>query len=100
MPPAGRKTNAGKEISSERIKYMTDMISAIEVAPNMSKHDILPEWRHACIKTEPVLSIMKAQYAKYQHDMRWRKQIQESRLLVAEQLNGVSQVMEDLANEI
>lgn len=81
-------------------QYMTDMISAIEVAPNMSKHDILPEWRRACIKTEPVLSIMKEQYAKYQHDMRWRRQIQESRLLVAEQLNGVSQVMEDLANEI
>jgi len=81
-------------------KVMTDMVSAIELKPDMSKDDILPEWRRACMKTEPVLGLMQEQYAMYQHDLHWRKQIQESRLLVAEQLSGVSQVMEDLANEI
>ena len=81
-------------------RWMTDMISAVETVPEMTKQDILPEWRRSCVKSEGVLEIMKEQYALYQHDQRWRKQIQESRMLVAEQLFGVSQVMEDLANEI
>lgn len=81
-------------------KVMTDMISAIELKPDMTKEDILPEWRRSCTRTEAVLELMQEQYAMYQHDQLWRRQIQESRLLVAEQLSGVSQVMEDLANEI
>jgi len=81
-------------------KWMTDMISAVESVPDMTKQDILPEWRRSCVKSDSVLEIMKEQYASYQHDQRWRRQIQESRMLVAEQLFGVSQVMEDLAKEI
>ena len=43
---------------------------------------------------------MQQQYELYQNDMHWKKQIYDSRQLVAEQLSGVSQVMEDLAKEI
>jgi stage II sporulation protein E len=81
-------------------KYMTDMMTAVEVNPEMSKRDIPIEWKQACVKTEQVLDIMKHQYDHYKHDMHWRKQILDSRQLVAEQLSGVSQVMEDLAKEI
>jgi stage II sporulation protein E len=81
-------------------KYMTDMMTAVEVNPEMSKRDIPIEWKQACVKTEQVMDIMKYQYDHYKHDMHWRKQILDSRQLVAEQLSGVSQVMEDLAKEI
>jgi len=81
-------------------KVMTDMITAIELKPELSKADILPEWRRACSKAEHVLELMREQYVLFQHDLSWRRQIQESRRLVAEQLSGVSQVMDDLANEI
>src|SRR5690606_21404912 len=30
--------------------YMTEMISAIENSPNMTKQDIVPSWRRACVK--------------------------------------------------
>lgn len=81
-------------------KYMTDMMSSIEKNEDFGKHDIPGEWKRACGKTEQVLPIMKQQYSLYKNDQHWKKQIHESRQLVADQLVGVSQVMEDLAKEI
>ena len=43
---------------------------------------------------------MKRQYETYCNNLHWRKQVVESRKLVSDQLEGVSQVMEDLAKEI
>lgn len=84
----------------ETYKYMTEMMSAVEKNEAVSKKDIAPDWRKACLKPEQVLEVMRQQYALYRHDLRWKKQILESRQLVSEQLVGVSQVMEDLAKEI
>jgi len=81
-------------------KYMTDMVSLIESKENATKKDIPGEWKRDCLKTEQILAIMKQQYGLYKNNQRWKKQIAESRQLVAEQLNGVSQVMDDLAKEI
>ncbi|MDT2235542.1 hypothetical protein P7H16_03385 [Paenibacillus larvae] len=47
-----------------------------------------------------MLNIMKQQYDLYQNNLRWKQQIAESRQLVADQLSGVSQIMNDLAKEI
>ncbi|MCR8645854.1 stage II sporulation protein E [Paenibacillus sp. N1-5-1-14] len=80
--------------------YMTDMMTEIEVRGQMDKRDIRREWKNICSRTDSVLQVMKEQYGYYQHDIHWRKQLTESRALVAEQLTGVSQVMEDLAKEI
>ncbi|MUG68820.1 stage II sporulation protein E [Paenibacillus campinasensis] len=81
-------------------KYMTDMMTAIEENPDMEPKDLPPEWNRLCVKKEDVLETLKQQYHLYQHDMQWKRQIYDSRHLVAEQLSGVSQVMEDLAREI
>lgn len=80
--------------------YMTEMMSSIEAKPTLSKKQIPAEWKKVCVRTDQVLEVMKHQYERYNTDRHWKKQIQESRLLVAEQLTGVSQVMEDLAKEI
>lgn len=81
-------------------KYMTDMMTAVEEDPQMSEKDIPIGWRRICAKSDQVLGLMKSQYDMFQHDMHWKRQIYDSRQLVAEQLSGVSQVMEDLAKEI
>lgn len=81
-------------------KYMTDMMSAIEAKETFDKKDIPGEWKKACTKTEQVLPVMKQQYSLFKNDQHWKRQIVESRQLVADQLFGVSQVMEDLAKEI
>ncbi|AFC33705.1 stage II sporulation protein E [Paenibacillus mucilaginosus] len=81
-------------------KYMTDMMTEVELREDMTRKDIQPEWKKHCVKPDQVLEVMKQQYALYKHDQHWKKQIYDSRQLVAEQLSGVSQVMEDLAKEI
>lgn len=81
-------------------KFMTDMMTEVELRENMTRKELLPEWKRLCIKPDQVLEIMKQQYSLYKNDQHWKKQIIDSRQLVAEQLSGVSQVMEDLAKEI
>lgn len=81
-------------------KYMTEMMTTIEENPDFSPKDIPASWTKTCAKTEAVLDVMKRQYGLYQDNMQWKRQIYDSRVLVAEQLSGVSQVMEDLAREI
>jgi stage II sporulation protein E len=81
-------------------KYMAEMMGAIEDRPQIGKKEIRGEWRQACVKTEQVMELMKRQYEVYKHDMHWKKQIYDSRRLVADQLSGVSKVMQDLAREI
>jgi len=81
-------------------KYMTDMMTEVETNPAFGKDDIRPEWRKLCHKTDRVLGILQKQYDQYKYDLHWTRQIQESRKLVSEQLFGVSQVMDDLVNEI
>ncbi|MEI7027665.1 stage II sporulation protein E [Paenibacillus sp. y28] len=81
-------------------QYMTDMMTVVEANPAVQAKDIPMSWRKQCNKTETVLETMKRQYELYQNNLHWKRQIQDSRQLVAEQLTGVSQVMEDLAKEI
>ncbi|TDF91581.1 stage II sporulation protein E [Paenibacillus piri] len=81
-------------------KFMTDMMTEVELDPEMTRKDIPPQWKKICAKTDQVLEVMKQQYGLYKNDQHWKKQIIDSRQLVADQLSGVSQVMEDLAKEI
>ncbi|WP_238655753.1 stage II sporulation protein E [Paenibacillus piscarius] len=81
-------------------RYMTDMMTTVEECPDITAAQLPPEWSRICGRTGEVLDVMKGQYELYQHDMRWKRQIYDSRQFVAEQLSGVSQVMEDLAREI
>ncbi|AZK45530.1 stage II sporulation protein E [Paenibacillus lentus] len=81
-------------------KFMTEMMTAVEEKPDITKRDLPASWSKTCSKTDQVLELMKHEYDLYQHDMQWKRQIYDSRQLVAEQLSGVSQVMEDLAKEI
>jgi stage II sporulation protein E len=80
--------------------YMTDMMTAVEQNPAIGREDIRGDWKQMCVQTEKVLELMKHQYELHNNDLRWRKQLQDSRRLVADQLHGVSQVMMDLAREI
>ncbi|MBC8078833.1 MAG: stage II sporulation protein E, partial [Gorillibacterium sp.] len=84
----------------ETQRTLTEMMTAVEHNSKMDKRELRPQWRHSCKKAEQVLNLMKEQYGLYRNDLHWKQQILESRQLVADQLIGVSQVMEDLAKEI
>lgn len=79
---------------------MTDMMGAVEEKRIPAVKDQPRSWTSHCVKTTQVLGVMQHQYELYQNNMHWKKQIMESRQLVADQLFGVSQVMEDLSKEI
>lgn len=84
----------------ETYRMMTSMMSTVEEGRRVGPKEVPKEWSAHCVKSHQVLTVMQQQYELYQHDMQWRKQLNDSRQLVAEQLSGVSQVMEDLAREI
>ncbi|MBW7477415.1 stage II sporulation protein E [Paenibacillus oenotherae] len=81
-------------------KMMTHMMTAVEEGRRIGQKEGPKEWRVHCMKSQQVFDVMGQQYELYKHDQLWRKQLNDSRQLVAEQLSGVSQVMEDLAREI
>lgn len=58
------------------------------------------EWERKCVKTEKVLTVMEQEYDREQSFEILKKQVKESRKLVADQLSGVSRVMRDFAQEI
>jgi stage II sporulation protein E len=81
-------------------KVMTEMMSSVEENRRVEGRDIPKAWSAACVKPHQVLAVMQQQYELYKHDLHWKKQLQESRQLVSDQLSGVSQIMDDLAKEI
>lgn len=81
-------------------KLMTDMMTAVDENPGLTSSQLPKAWTRHCVKTPLVLDILKRQYDLYRYDLHWRQQLQDSRLLVADQLSGVSQVMDDLVKEI
>ncbi|PSL42266.1 stage II sporulation protein E [Salsuginibacillus halophilus] len=56
--------------------------------------------RKFCYYPERVSDVLTEEWGKWQLEYRLNKQVEESRRLVADQLNGVSQVMDDFAKEI
>lgn len=84
----------------QTVTWMTDMMTTIEGNPDFKEKHIPPNWKSACLKTPQVFAVMKEQYERYEHDYRWKRQVHDSRTFVAEQLAGVSKVMDDLVREI
>jgi stage II sporulation protein E len=58
------------------------------------------EWNKQCIRAQKVVDAISQELTFYQANQKLKKQVQESRRLVADQLKGVSEVMEDFAKEI
>jgi stage II sporulation protein E len=81
-------------------KLMTEMMTSVEEGRKPSGKEMPKSWTAHCVKPQQVLGVMAQQYELYKNDRHWKKQIIDSRQLVADQLSGVSQVMEDLAKEI
>ncbi|RFU62655.1 stage II sporulation protein E [Peribacillus glennii] len=58
------------------------------------------EWGKYCSRSPQVISAISQELMYYQANQRLKKQVKESRKLVADQLLGVSAVMDDFAKEI
>ncbi|WP_126424692.1 stage II sporulation protein E [Brevibacillus marinus] len=58
------------------------------------------EFRRKCVKTGKIVEAMESEYHRQQVFGQLKKQVQDSRRLVADQLSGVSRVMVDFAKQI
>jgi len=81
-------------------RLMTELMTIIETKGTIDKKEIPSEWKKHCVKHEQVVYHLHDIYENYGDHLYWKKQLEESRLFVAHQLLGVSQVMKDLAVEI
>ncbi|WP_067729670.1 stage II sporulation protein E [Oceanobacillus damuensis] len=72
-----------------------DITTGIE--PNRK---VMREFENHCVKSRKVVEAMKEEMTFYEANQKLRKQVMESKRLVADQLQGVSEVMDDFAKEI
>ncbi|TDQ34216.1 stage II sporulation protein E [Aureibacillus halotolerans] len=79
---------------------MQGTMREMETSETIKDPRLKREWNQHCIKPDRVLEVMQKEMAFHHANLHLKKQMQESRQLVAEQLLGVSQVMGDFAKEI
>ncbi|WP_206099771.1 stage II sporulation protein E [Longirhabdus pacifica] len=84
------------EECDQTIGMMKEMVETIEGHHQFNKS----KWKSACVKPEQVMDVMSKEYLIYSNNIKWKKQLVDNKQLVADQLEGVSQVMHDLATEI
>ncbi|UHA75317.1 SpoIIE family protein phosphatase [Paenibacillus sp. 481] len=89
---------SGKMIQT--MSYMNSMRSVIKDDPSFNERQIPRKWKDACGRTTHMLAIMREEHERIRQEQYWRQQLQDNRRFVSEQLAGMSQVMEDLAQEI
>ena len=58
------------------------------------------EFENYCVKPKKVMEAMKEEMTIFEANRKLKKQVAESKRLVAEQLSGISEVMDDFAREI
>ncbi|SFB31848.1 stage II sporulation protein E [Lentibacillus halodurans] len=58
------------------------------------------DFENHCVKSKKVLDTMKDEISFFEANKKLKKQVMESKRFVADQLQGVSEVMDDFANEI
>lgn len=85
----------------EKTYGLLEQIVAETARGTMRKNDELNrDVSNHCHKSTKLLDLIEREYIYFQADQRLKKQVLESRKLVAEQLTGVAKVMEDFSREL
>ena len=79
---------------------MFEMLTTVESQGKIERDSVPQEWSKRCIRLNEVIDVMNHIYSIYRSNMIWQKKINECRQLVAQQLDGVSQVVTQLAAEL
>ena len=79
---------------------MSDLVEDLEEEPAQVSQQTAREWKKFCTRYDKVTEAMLQEISYFNANQKLKKQVKESRRLVADQLQGVSKVMEDFAKEI
>ncbi|WP_052947896.1 stage II sporulation protein E [Aneurinibacillus tyrosinisolvens] len=77
-----------------------EMVQSMKKDGEINVNEMPKDWLRRCVKQDRVLQSMEQEYGRWQNQLYLKHQIADSRRLVAEQLAGVSRVMQDFAKEI
>ncbi|MBP1970382.1 stage II sporulation protein E [Virgibacillus natechei] len=61
---------------------------------------VMREFENYCVKPQKIVDVMKDEISFFEANRKLKEQVMESKQLVADQLQGVSDVMEDFSKEI
>ncbi|OZU89538.1 stage II sporulation protein E [Virgibacillus indicus] len=67
---------------------------------NEPNRKVSREFENYCVKSKKVVAAMKEEMSFFEANRKLKQQVMESKRLVADQLQGVSEVMDDFAKEI
>ncbi len=95
-----KKTQCWGKNFDETYSKMKDLMADLQEDPEHIPQQTKTDWKRFCVKFDRVTDSMNQELATYVANQKLKKQVHESRKLVAEQLQGVSKVMEDFAKEI
>jgi stage II sporulation protein E len=80
--------------------YMEEIIHEMDQNDGNVSSKLSREWEKICTRSKRVYESIGQELTFFQANQKLKKQVQESRRLVAEQLLGVSEVMDNFAKEI
>lgn len=80
--------------------FMKDIMTEMSETNGNISLGLARDWEKHCTRSKKVTDAIHQELTLYQANQKLKKQVQESRKLVADQLQGVSEVMEDFAKEI
>ncbi|WP_066074045.1 stage II sporulation protein E [Neobacillus soli] len=80
--------------------YMEEVIHEMDQNDGNVSLRLSKDWEKLCTRSKKVYEAIGQELTFFQANQKLKKQVQESRRLVADQLQGVSEVMENFAKEI
>lgn len=81
-------------------QYLFNMLTVIENGGDPGKSEGYKGFKERCLKPEGIVEGLRYYFDMYRNGLSWKKKINESRLLVSDQLKEVSTVVSDLALRI
>lgn len=81
-------------------QYLFSFLTQIENEGSIRLDNIPKPFRQRCVKPEEMISSIRYYFDLYRNNQNWKKKINESRMVVCEQLKEVSTVVSDLALQI
>jgi stage II sporulation protein E len=81
-------------------QYLFNLLTIIENGGEPKKNDGYKVFKERCLKPEEIIEALRYYYDIYRNSLGWKKKMDESRLLVSDQLKEVSAVVSNLAYKI
>jgi len=86
--------------SDRKYTNLVELLKLAESAGTLKREQIPAEIARNCFKIDHMIDTVNQVYRTYRTNRLWRRKIEEYHNLVKEQMNGVSNAVLDLANEI